>query len=132
MLKRIPLLVILGTVLLLNSCRKDEKFTSASLSDYYPLKPGKYITYQLDSTVFLAFGTRDTIVSYQVQDRVDAQITDNNGKPAYRILRFIRKNENDEWLPNNSFMVVPTANSVEFVENNLRYIKLVLPVTEGF
>jgi hypothetical protein len=29
-------------------------------------------------------------------------------------------------------MVVPTENSIEFVENNLRYIKLKLPITEGF
>ena len=29
-------------------------------------------------------------------------------------------------------MVVPTENSIEFVENNLRYIKLKLPIREGY
>ena len=74
------------------SCKKEkETFSSESVNDYYPLQVGKYITYNLDSTVFINFGTKDTVVSYQVQDRVDAQITDNLGRPAYRIIRYIRK-----------------------------------------
>src|ERR1700733_4840053 len=119
MLKRIIIVLICGTVILLNSCKKTDTFTSVPLTAYYPLQTGKYITYELDSTVFLAFGARDTIIKYQVQDRVDAQITDNSGRPAYRILRFIRKNKDDEWASNNTFMVVPTDNVIEFVENNL-------------
>ena len=133
MLKYFSVLIIFGTVILLNSCKKRvDDFTTASISDYYPLEVGKYITYNLDSTVFINFGERDTVISYQVQDKVDAQITDNNGKPAYRIIRYIRKDETQDWLPNNTFMAVPTDNSFEFVENNLRFIKLKLPVTEGF
>jgi hypothetical protein len=48
------------------------------------------------------------------------------------IHRFIRKNASQSWAPNNTFMAVPTESSVEFVENNLRYIKLKIPITEGF
>ncbi|MEO6328111.1 MAG: hypothetical protein ABIO55_04230 [Ginsengibacter sp.] len=134
MLKKIFPALILGIGILVSSCKKKlDDFTSPSLAEYYPLQLGKYITYQLDSTVFLAFGVRDTIIKYQVQDRVDAQITDNNGKPAYRIIRFIRKNANQAWSPAGStFMVVPSDNSVEFIEDNLKYIKLKRPVTEGF
>ena len=96
------------------------------------MQVGKYITYDLDSTVFINFGQRDTVVKYQVQDRIDSQIVDNTGRPAFMIHRFIRKNATQSWLPNNTFMVVPTQNSIEFVENNLRYIKLQLPIREGF
>ncbi len=126
-------LIILGAAILLNSCKKRiDDFTSAPLSDYYPLQVGKYITYDLDSTVFFNFGQRDTVIKYQVQDRVDAQITDNTGRNGYRIIRFIRKNETQDWLPNNTFMAVPTQNSIEFIENNLRFIKLTLPVNAGY
>ena len=70
------------------SCKKEkDNFNSESVNDYYPLQVGKYITYNLDSTVFINFGQKDTIISYQVQDRVDAQITDNLGRPGYRIIR---------------------------------------------
>jgi len=115
------------------SCKKEkDSFTSESVNDYFPLQVGKYITYNLDSTVFINFGQKDTIISYQVQDRVDAQITDNQGRLAYRIFRFIRKDSSQDWVQNNTFMVVPTENSIEYVENNLRFLKLVLPIKQDF
>ncbi|MDQ2718868.1 MAG: hypothetical protein M3Z26_03760 [Bacteroidota bacterium] len=107
-------------------------FKTASISDYYPLQVGKYITYNLDSTVFLSFGKTDSIMHYQAQDRVDAQITDNIGRPAFRVIRYLRQDSTQEWVPNNTFMVVPTENSLEYDENNLRFVKLRLPIKQGF
>ena len=120
-------------VLFFSSCKKEmDDFSSAPLSDYFPLETGKYITYNLDSTVFIKFGQADTVIHYQVQDRVDAEITDNLGRPAFRILRFIRQDASQEWVPNNTFMVVPTDNSIELIENNLRFIKLKIPIKQDF
>ena len=120
-------------LLMLASCKKEtETFKTASVSDYFPLQVGKYITYDLDSTVFTNFGQTETVISYQAQDRVDAQITDNLGRPSYRIIRFIRKNDTHPWVAGNTFMVTPTENSVEYNENNLRFIKLKLPVRQDF
>lgn len=119
---------------LFSSCKKrNEIFTSPEVTDYYPLEVGKYITYDLDSTVYyINFGQQASVIHYQVQDKVDAQITDNLGRTAYRILRFIRKDASQPWVANNTFMVVPTANSIEFVENNLRYLKLEQPIRQDF
>ncbi len=116
------------------SCKKSvENFTSPQLSEYYPMEVGKYITYDLDSTVYYVnFGQQASVIHYQGQDRCDAEITDNNGRPAYRILRFIREDASQQWTPNNTFMVVPTTNSVEVIENNMRYLKLELPVKQDF
>src|SRR5215218_3542026 len=132
MLKFFSFIIVLTICVLCCSCKKKDPFTSASLRDYYPLQVGKYITYDLDSTVFVAFGVRDTVISYQVQDRIDAQITDNNGKATYRVIRFIRKDETQQWSANNTFMVVPGENAIDLIENNLRFQKLKLPVSEGF
>lgn len=116
----------------LSSCKKTESYNSPSIADYNPLQTGKYITYQLDSLVYLAFGTRDTTISYQVKYLTDSLITDNLGRPAYRIFRFIRKNENQSWTSDATFMAINTGNNLEFIENNLRYIKLQLPIKNGF
>ena len=119
--------------LLFITCKKEkDSFSSESINDYYPLQVGKYITYDLDSTVFVNFGQKDTTVHYQAQDRVDAEITDNLGRPAYRVIRYLRKDTSEDWVPNNTFLVVPTENSIEYVENNLRFIKLKLPVTQDY
>jgi hypothetical protein len=119
--------------LLIISCKKEnEIFTSESVNDYSFLQVGKYITYNLDSTLYINFGQKDTVISYQAQDVVDAQITDNLGRPAYRIIRYIRKDTSANWQPNNTFTVVSTDKSIEYVENNLRFLKLEMPIKQDF
>ncbi|MBA2250084.1 MAG: hypothetical protein H0W12_07810 [Chitinophagaceae bacterium] len=134
MKKGIYILIVITTILGLHSCKKQQdSFSSAALSDYYPLQVGKYITYKLDSTLFINFGQRDTVTTYQVQDRIEAQITDNLNRPAYRIVRYIRRNASQGWVANNNtFMVIPTENTIELVENNLRFQKLKLPIRKDF
>ncbi len=116
------------------SCKKEnDNFSSAALADYYPLKVGRYITYDMDSTVYyINFGNAASVIHYQAQDRVEAQITDNIGRPAYRIQRYLRKDTSQAWVPSNTFLVVPTENSVELIENNLRFLKLERPVKQDF
>ena len=124
-------LLLLSGALIAGCSKQNELLKLTPLSDYYPLQVGKYITYNLDSTVFINFGQKDTIISYQVLDSVNAQITDNLGRPAYRIFRYIRKNAGQPWTPNNTFMAVPTDNTIEYIEDNLRFQKLKLPVENG-
>ena len=102
------------------------------MNEFYPMQTGKYIIYQLDSLVYVAFGTRDTTIRYQVKYETDSLIQDNLGRSAYRVFRFIRKNENENWTPDATFMSIATNNQVEFVENNLRFIKLKAPIVNGF
>ncbi len=120
-------------VIVIMSCKKQiDNFSSEPLSNYYPLQVGKYITYNLDSTIFLSFGKKDSTMHYQAQDRVDAKLTDNLGRTAFRILRFIRKDSTLGWTPNNTFMAIPSKNSIEYLENNLRFVKLMLPIKKDF
>lgn len=125
-------LIVVCCIFIFSACNKSESITSPKISDYSPLQTGKYITYQLDSLIYLAFGTRDTVVSYQVKYQTDSLIADNLGRQAYRIFRFIRKNENQAWAPDATFMAISTENRLEFVENNLRYIKLQMPIVNNY
>ncbi len=125
-------LILLAAITCFSACKKStETRQNAGIADYAPLVVGKYITYQLDSLVYKSFGTRDTTITYQVKFMVDAEITDMMGRPAFRIFRYIRKTESQPWLPDASFMATNTSNSLEFIENNLRYIKLSLPIRDG-
>lgn len=132
MRKQLLLLLVIMAVIF-TACKKTtEVLELNSVSEYYPLQVGKYITYNLDSTVFINFGTKDTIMKYQVKHVVDAEITDNLGRPAYRIIRYIRKTPANAWAPDNTFMAVGTEFSMEFIENNMRFIKLKGPVRDGY
>ena len=91
----VPALLI---ITFLTACNKqNELFTTASLNDYFPLQVGKYITYNLDSTVYINFGQKDTVIKYQVKDSIETHITDNLGRQAYRIVRYIRKDASQAW-----------------------------------
>jgi hypothetical protein len=124
----------IASLIIFSACKKSTvELSIAPLSDYYPLTVGKYITYSLDSIVYYAnFGTSATVNSYQIKQVVDAKITDNLGRPAYRIIRYIRNNASSAWVPDNTFMAVPTETSIEFVENNLRFLKLKSPLRQDY
>jgi hypothetical protein len=133
MLKRtaIPLTSLLLLALLWASCQKTEQLATAKITDYQPLQIGKYITYRIDSTVYTTLSSVREVHSYIIQDFVDAEVTDNLGRPAYRIRRMIRDNaDTTKWTDNTSYIIIPLAHSVEVVDNNLRYIKLQEPIRE--
>jgi hypothetical protein len=132
-MRKIFLLTTIIATVIFSSCKKStDDFKVVSPGDYYPLKVGKYITYSLDSTVFVNFGTVKQVHSYQVRLTIDALITDNLGRPAYRIIRYIRPTSTAPWVADNTFMAVVTESSVEFIENNLRFLKMKAPVRNGF
>ena len=126
----LPLVVL---VFFFSSCKKekDDYKPGRSLSDYYPLQTGKYITYKLDSIVFVSFGQTKDTNSYEVNYVVDSLLTDNLGRPAYRIFRFIRKQSTDAWYPSGTFWAINTQSTVEFIENNMRFVKLEMPIENG-
>ncbi len=112
------------------SCEKEtEEFTTEPIADYLPLTVGKYIIYRLDSTVFTNFGKTEETHRYQVKHEVNAQITDNLGRPSYRIFRYLRDSAGTQpWVNNGTYFITPLTDQVEVTEDNLRYIKLHLPL----
>lgn len=124
-----PLIASLSCLTLLFSCtKKTEQFVSEKISDYWPLAVGKYITYRLDSTVFANFGRSEEQHRYQVKHIVDELITDNQGRPSYRVVKFLRDSAGTrEWIPNGTYFITPLNDQIEVVEDNLRFIKLHQP-----
>jgi hypothetical protein len=116
------------------SCKNEvENFSSDDVKDYIPLATGKYITYRLDSTVFTDFGRSTALRSYQVKHVVDQQITDNQGRPAYRIFRYRRDLVGTQnWEPYGTYTITQLGDQVEVTEDNFRYIKLHMPVRQDF
>ncbi|MBL7700754.1 MAG: hypothetical protein JNM14_00770 [Ferruginibacter sp.] len=132
-MRKVSLLFTVVSALFFSACNKDaEVLDLPAIKDYYPLEVGKYVTYDLDSTVFINFGTKDTVIKYQVKHQIDGTLTDNLGRPAYRVTRYIRKTAANAWVPDNTFMAVPTEFAMEFIENNMRFLKLKAPLRDGF
>ncbi|HMO62033.1 MAG TPA: hypothetical protein PKC39_07280 [Ferruginibacter sp.] len=120
-------------ILLFSACKKQtENFQTAPLSDYVPLEVGKYIIYQLDSFVYMPFGTRDTTITYQVKYTVAGTVKDGAGHDGFLITREIRKTPANAWGIDNSFQVFNKELTYEFSDNNLKFISLAAPIKENF
>jgi len=118
------------------SCeKKTEAVPTGELNEYMPLQTGKFIRYRLDSTLYVNFGQTDTTISYEAKDQVEEEITDNLNRPGFRVIRYLRNigsTSEADWSPTLSYSVIPTRESVEIIENNLRFLKLRIPVKEGY
>lgn len=127
-------IVCLPIIFLLIACKKESvEFKTEQIKDYYPLKVGKYISYRLDSTVYLNLGTKKEVHSYLIQDKIDSIITDNLGRPSYKIKRTIRSNtDTTKWKDLMSYLVTFDSTRLELVQDNQRYLKLVEPISNGF
>ena len=100
-------------ILIIAGCKKTDNYPSAPLSDYMPMQLGKTITYRLDSLVFLNFGTMDSTFSYLAKDVVEDSISDNLGRPSWRVVRYLSDTTGTQpWSPIETYMVTPTRTDV--------------------
>jgi hypothetical protein len=128
-------IAILSIVILATACKdKSLMLTSPPLSDYYPLTVKKSIIYRLDSTVTTSFGVSLTTHSYQVKDSIDAQVLDGLGRPSYRIFRtYTDTFASAPYATMATFLATPVGTDwIEYLDNNLRFMKLRFPIQEGF
>jgi hypothetical protein len=132
MRSRLFLLYTVSFLIILNcSCNKSNPLITDTPADYYPMHVGNYIIYRMDSLKFINVGSQDTVISYLAKEVVDDTITDNLGRLSYRVIRYLSDTTGtSEWVPSIAFMVTPLKGSVEVVENNLRFIKMVTPVQD--
>lgn len=132
-MRRIQYLII-PILLLLWSCKKQtEKLNLSTLNNYYPIEVGRTWTYRLDSTISPSFGTSLEVVSYLAKDSIESSFMDNEGRNSFRVYRFTTDTlQTQPWQYKSTYFITFKQNSVEVVDdNNLRFIKLVEPITEN-
>lgn len=110
-----------------------ETFSSKSIRSYMPLEIGKFIVYNLDSTVYTNLGSKIEVRSYQIKDTIQSFTTDNLGRKVYRISRLMRSQiDSNNWLNIYTYNAIADSTRLEIIEANQRYLKLMLPIKEGF
>ena len=132
-MKKLCLYILPIFFLFFLACKKTDTYNSDQLTDYVQLQIGRYITYRMDSLQFINFNTEDTIISYLAKDVVTDSVVDNLGRPSWRVTRYLSDTTGTSpWVENESYLITATRESVEVVENNLRFLKLKLPIANGY
>ena len=115
------------------ACNKSNPLQADSPADYYPMHVGNYIIYRMDSVKYVNVGSTTVTISYLAKEVVEDSLTDNLGNPSYRVVRYLSDTTGTtEWVPSVAYMVTPSITSLQIVDNNQRYIKMVTPVQDGY
>ena len=131
------LFLILGTLALsFSSCSKKQIPENTALLglDYYPLTSGKFVIYDVDSTIYNDLPVDTVSYRYRIKEKIADSFTDNQGQPAIRLERSIKKfnpvlsYDSMPWTIKEIWLVNATHKSIQVVEGNVRYTKLIFPV----
>ncbi|MFN3940061.1 MAG: hypothetical protein ACK4IY_05705 [Chitinophagales bacterium] len=114
----------------LTACDREPspQVTLAEAGEYIALAIGKYITYRVDSIYYYETIENDTI-HVEIKEVITDTFRDGSNKLNYSYQRFSRPAGGSDWNLVGTGVFSENGNSIEKVEDNLRYIKLVSPVS---
>jgi hypothetical protein len=126
------LLYILGlTSLGFIACKRETEKPVPNYQNYFPLHPGAWRIYQVDSLGRPTPQNNVDTLRYQIKEVVDSAFTDGSGKQVYKVLRYRRATESDPWSLIEIVAAGISGNEAIAQEGNFRYVKLVFPVENG-
>ncbi len=131
---RFSFLVLALPVLLLFSCSTDNTTsTPVSVSDsaYFPLRKGHFVEYHVDSTYWDDFLGTETHYFLDLRYAISDTLTDLQGRPTYSITVSQRKDATEGWRLQSTFQTTTTQSQLEWVQDNIRFVKLKFPVVNG-
>jgi len=129
--KFFPVLLLLGSFsVFFLSCKKesDNKYGNELTKGYYPLAIGRYVVYDVDSTIWDDYKQVKVLHPYQMRYTIADTFRDNTNRLSYRMDVHIRRNDTLPWQTHRVINVTPTATGLEYTEANLRFIKMIFPV----
>lgn len=114
----------------LAGCKKDALEPVPMGYEFFPLRVGHWVEYEVDSL------WRDDVlnvhdsVSYRLLERVEETYTDAEGRTAYRILRYVA-DDLGEWHVRDVWSAYMDERFAEKTEENKRRLKLSFPVRQA-
>lgn len=118
------------------ACKKDNN-TIAPIDfgkDYFPIQVGNYIVYDVDSTVYNDVTHIPTTYKYRIKEIITQAFTNDEGTTSYKLERYIKYYDSTKlydqipWQIKDVWTIIPYSNSIEKIEENIRYVKLIFPV----
>ena len=92
------------------------------------------MVYDVDSTIYDDFKHDTTYYKYRIKEKLEEAISDNEGRPAIKLVRYIKKYnplisyDNMAWVVKDVWSYTKTKTTLEVVEEDLRFTKIIFPV----
>jgi hypothetical protein len=124
------LLLVVFSLVLLASCKKESEQSLNTGSNYFPVAVNNYWIYQVDSIVYDNFNNTITPYHYQVKIVMDSSFVDQSGRTSFWTKRYF-KTDTTSWTFVNNFSYTKTAQRIEIVDQDVPFIPLIFPVIAG-
>lgn len=125
------LFLLIAAYCFFTGCTKQDLQALDLKDSYYPLQVGKYIIYDVDSTVYDEFSQSSYLHQFQVKMLVADTFRDSNMKLNYRYERYTRENTGQAFQLADVWSATQQNGRVEVVEENQRFIKYIYPPVLG-
>ncbi len=128
---------IATTLVLFQACKGSSTFEDFEIDfgyDYFPIEIGKYRTYVVDSVLYDIGDNEEIIVTNSrtfVKHVIADTIVDNLGRLGFKIERYERLSDTLDWIIKDIWTTIRTDEGAEWIEENLRFLKMVFPLKEG-
>ncbi len=101
--------------------------------EYFPLRIGQYIEYQVDSIVFddAPGGNKKDTMTFQLREEIVSINISSAGDTSYYIHRSRRSDASQNWVQTDVWSTGYDENSANRTEENLIFRKLIMPVYKG-
>ena len=123
-------LFVLGTIF---SCKEEtckcESPPQTGKDFFYPVV-GQAVIYDIQETQY-ALTTAPIIKNYQLKEILASILTNTDGKQTLQIERYRRENDSQKWAIDSVFSARKEIDKALKTENNVTYMKLIFPVSEG-
>lgn len=131
---RIHLSLTFFLLLFLFSCKENApEPTTVKGLEYYPLKLGRFVEYEADSTVFTELPKDTLFFKYRIKEKLIEKFTDSQGLTSYRLERYIKPfnpllpYDSMAWSVKEAWLVKANETRIQVQENNNLYTKLIFP-----
>jgi hypothetical protein len=135
-IKRVNYIIIFSVFLVaLFGCKSKTETPPDVGYDYAPTNIGKYVVYDVDSTVYDDFHHDTTYYKFRIKEQLAEAITDNEGRATIKLIRYIKQYnplvsyDNIAWTLKDVWSYTKTNTTLEVVEEDIRFTKLIFPAT---
>ncbi|MBW6478603.1 MAG: hypothetical protein K0B37_04175 [Bacteroidales bacterium] len=125
------IILLFSMVFSIYSCETSEGEPAYLGTEYFGHAPGKWVIYNVDSTVYDDFLGEVFHYNYQVMEVNAGFYNDSEGDESMRLERFWRPGENDSWRIKNVWSSRILRSKALKTEENITYIKLAFPLRSG-
>jgi len=114
------------------SCENEIETINSDLGyEYFPLGVGYEWVYRVDSIQYFNGGNEVKYDTSYVKDEITEVLSENGDEIEYKLVRSYKPTLNASWRETDIWKIGRDKNRAYRVEENLRFIKLVFPFSEG-